>query len=113
TLESIGDAIISTDTEGYITHLNAVAESLTGWKSSEAEGLPLGQVFHIIHESSQQAVDNLALRVLLGEGTVARGVNHTLLISKEGTQRPLDYSVAPIQDDQGRVVGHVLVFRDI
>lgn len=113
TLESIGDAVISTDTGGYITHLNAVAESLTGWKSDEAEGLPLAQVFHIINESSQQAVEKLALKALLWEGTIAGVANHTLLIAKDGTKRPLDYSAAPIQDDQGCAVGHVLVFRDI
>jgi PAS domain S-box-containing protein len=112
TLASIGDAIISTDTEGRITNLNAVAESLTGWKNSEARGLPLTQVFHIVNEFTRQAIESPALKALR-EGTIAGVANHTLLIAKDGTERPIDDSAAPIQDNQGHIAGCVLVFRDI
>lgn len=112
TLASIGDAIISTDTGGQITDLNAVAESLTGWNKDEAIGLPLTQVFRIVNGSTRQPVGNPALKSLR-KGAVTGMASHTLLIAKDGTERPVDDSTAPIQDEQGHVAGAVLIFRDI
>lgn len=109
TLASIGDAVISTDTEGRVTDLNPVAESLTGWNSNEAIGLPLTQVLRIVNESTRQPIENPSLRALR-EGGMA---DQALLIAKDGTERPIDDSTAPIQDEQGHVAGAVLVFRDI
>jgi PAS domain S-box-containing protein len=112
TLASIGDAVIVTDTEGRVTFLNSVAQDLTGWRQEEASGLPLENVFVIINEASRQAVENPALRAMR-EGRIVGLANHTLLIAKDGQERPLDDSAAPIRDEQGNIVGAVLVFRDI
>jgi PAS domain S-box-containing protein len=112
TLASIGDAVISTDAEGRVTFMNVVAEALTGWPSAEAFGHPLPEVFHLVNEQTLEAVDNPALRALR-EGAVVGLANHTVLIARDGSQRPIDDSAAPIRDDQGEIVGVVLVFRDV
>lgn len=112
TLASIGDAVISTDAEGRVDFLNPVAESLVGWKTEEAARRSLEDVFHIVNEDTRQPVENPALRALQ-DGRVVGLANHTVLISKEGTERPIDDSAAPIRDANGGGVGSVLVFRDI
>lgn len=112
TLASIGDAVIATDREGRITTMNAVAESLTGWKIGEATGQPLDAIFRIVNEETRQPVGNPALRALK-EGIIVGLANHTVLIAKGGTERAIDDSAAPIRCRQGEVVGCVLVFRDI
>ncbi|HJT77555.1 MAG TPA: PAS domain S-box protein, partial [Gemmataceae bacterium] len=112
TLASIGDAVITTDTEGRVTSLNSVAESLTGWTSRDAQGVPLDRVFHIVNEQTRQAVESPATRALR-EGRIVGLANHTVLVAKDGTERPIDDSAAPIKDDRGGVVGVVLVFRDV
>jgi PAS domain S-box-containing protein len=112
TLASVGDAVIATDPDGRVTFLNAVAQQLTGWSSEEASGVALENVFHIVNETSRVPVENPALRALR-EGTIVGLANHTILISKNGQEQPIDDSAAPIQDGNGRVVGSVLVFRDI
>lgn len=112
TLASIGDAVITTDISGRITFLNPAAESLTGWALEEAAGLPLENVFRIVGEEDGQAVESPTLRALQ-EGVVVGLANHTLLIARDGTRRPIDDSAAPIRDGQGEVAGVVLVFRDI
>lgn len=112
TLASIGDAVISTDAEARVTLLNGVAETLTGWPQAEAVGLPLPDVFHIVNEHTRQPVANPALRALR-EGVVVGLANHTVLIARDGTERPIDDSAAPIRDESGATVGAVLVFRDV
>ena len=112
TLASIGDAVISTDAEGRVTFLNGVAEALTGWPQAEAAGRPLPDVFHIVNEQTRQPVENPALRALR-EGTIVGLANHTVLIARDGTERPIDDSAAPIRDESGAPVGAVLVFRDV
>ncbi len=112
TLASIGDAVLTTDSECRITFLNAVAESLTGWKQDEALGQPLETVFRIVNDQTHKSVENPAKRALR-EGVIVGLANHSALISKDGTERPIDDSAAPIRDGQGHVVGCVLVFRDI
>ena len=112
TLASIGDAVISTDRDGNVTYLNAVAESLTGWANGEAAGLPLTQVFRIVNESTRLPVENPALRALK-EGVIVGLANHTVLIARDGTERPIDDSAAPVRCAEGELVGCVLVFRDI
>jgi PAS domain S-box-containing protein len=112
TLHSIGDAVITTDTEGRITSLNAVAESLTGWTHAEAAGQPLDLVFRIVNEATRQPVDNPATKALR-EGTIVGLANHTVLIRRDGVEHPIDDSAAPIRDGDDRVSGCVLVFRDV
>ncbi|MDB5338908.1 MAG: putative histidine kinase, hybrid [Planctomycetaceae bacterium] len=112
TLASIGDAVISTDAQGRVEFLNPVAEEMVGWKSAEAAGRMLEDVFRIVNEDTLQPVENPALRALR-EGKVVGLANHTILISKDGTQRPIDDSGAPIRNQHGDISGSVLVFRDI
>jgi PAS domain S-box-containing protein len=107
TLTSIGDAVITTDHAGCIQSMNPVAESLTGWKFDEARGQPLDLVFHIVNGETRRPVKNPATRV------ASEGAVHTILISKDGTARPIEESVAPIRSKEGQGVGCVLVFRDI
>ena len=112
TLSSIGDAVITTDTAGCVTFLNPVAQLLTGWTHAEAAGIPLETVFRIINEETRQTVENPATKALR-EGLVVGLANHTLLIAKDGTERPIDDSAAPIRKVNGEIAGVVLVFRDI
>ncbi len=112
TLASIGDAVITTDTEGYVTSLNPVAELLTGWAERDARGEPLERVFQIVSEDSRQTVENPALRSLR-EGEIVGLANHTILIAKDRTERAIDDSAAPIKDEQGTILGVVLIFRDV
>ena len=112
TLASIGDAVIATDTEGRITFLNPIAQELTGWMHQGAQGKPLTAVFRIINENSRQSVENPVDRVLR-EGTVVGLANHTVLIAGDGTERPIDDSAAPIRDATGKMIGVVLIFRDV
>ncbi len=100
TLSSIGDGVISTDALGGVTFLNSVAEFLTGWPQNEAVGRPLLDVFQIINERTRQPVENPALRALR-EGTVVGLANHTILIARDGTERPIDDSAAPMRDAAG------------
>ncbi|HEY0511298.1 MAG TPA: PAS domain S-box protein [Thermoanaerobaculia bacterium] len=112
TLASIGDAVISTDAEGRVKYLNRVAEELTGWVQAEAVGRPLPEVFHIVDEDTRQPAANPALRALR-ERVVVGLANHSVLISRDGTERPIDDSAAPMLDESGVPVGVVLVFRDV
>jgi PAS domain S-box-containing protein len=112
TLTSIGDGVITTDAEGRVTLLNPVAEALMGWTSQEAAGHRLETVFPIVNEVTRQPVENPVARVI-GTGQIVGLANHTVLIARDGTERPIDDSAAPIRDRHGRVVGVVLVFRDV
>ena len=112
TLRSIGDAVITTDVNGRVTYLNAVAEALTGWTHAEAVGGPLDGVFRIVNEDTRLPVANPAIRALR-EGVVVGLANHTVLIQKNGIEVPIDDSAAPIRDEAGQVAGCVLIFRDV
>jgi PAS domain S-box-containing protein len=112
TLESIGDAVIATDVRDRIVFMNPVAEHLTGWQTDAARGRACGDVFNIINEKSRRPVENPVARVL-AEGVIVGLANHTVLIAADGTERPIDDSGAPIRNRDGRVVGVVLVFRDV
>jgi PAS domain S-box-containing protein len=111
TLASIGDALIATDKEGRVTFINSVAEQLTGWEMQEALGVPLENMFNLFNEITRQPVENPVARVLR-EGVVVGLGNHTILISKNGKEWPIDDSAAPILGRQGDLTGVVLVFRD-
>ena len=112
TLSSIGDGVITTDAEGRVTFLNGVAEALTGWSRDEASGRPMEEVLRIINEHTRRPTEGPVGRALR-EAVVVGLANHTLLIDKRGKETPIDDSAAPIRDDEGRVVGVVLVFRDV
>ena len=112
TLGSIGDGVIATDEAGRVRFLNAVAEALTGWKSSEAVGQDIRAVFQIVDEKTRAPVPNPVLNALATGECVTLAPN-TLLIDKADFEWPIDDSAAPIRDANGKMVGSVLVFRDI
>ena len=112
TLYSIGDAVLAADELARITRINPVAEELTGWTEKEAVGRPLDEVFNIINEETRQKAPNPVTRVLR-EGIVVGLANHTALIARDGSERPIADSGAPIRDAQGATRGAVLVFRDV
>ena len=112
TLASIGDAVITTDADGRITFLNAVAEELTGWPHDEAHGQLLATVFRIINEHTREPAEDPAEKALRA-GKVVALANHTLLIARDGTERAIEDSAAPIRAPGRRIVGCVLVFRDV
>jgi PAS domain S-box-containing protein len=112
TLASIGDAVIATDVEGKIAFMNTVAEELTGWSLADAAMKPVPEVFNIINEHTRTQVESPVTKVL-SEGMVVGLANHTILVKKDGTEVPIDDSGAPIRGGDGKIMGVVLVFRDI
>ena len=112
TLNSIGDAFIATDNFGIITRMNPVAVKLTGWSSEEAEGLALSKVFKIFNAKTGKAAENPIEKVLTG-GKAVGLANHTMLIAKDGAEYQIGDSAAPIIDDNGKILGVVLIFSDV
>ena len=112
TLASIGDAVISTDTEGRVVFANPVATSLVRWPGAEIAGKHLDEVFRIINEFSRETVESPVTKVLR-EGAVVGMANHTILQARDGTEIPISDSAAPIRDGDGAIQGTVLVFRDV
>lgn len=112
TLHSIGDAVITTDSNGNVEYLNPVAEKLTGWNLDEVKGKPVQEVFHIINEETRGAVTNPVDKVL-SEGSIVGLANHTLLINRHGDEIAIEDSAAPIRDQGGHLLGVVMVFHDV
>lgn len=112
TLYSIGDGVITTDNQGLITNMNPIAEQLCGWELAEALFMPLTKVFNIVNSETRMGVDNPVSKVL-ETGKIIGLANHTVLISKAGTEYHIADSAAPIRDKQGQITGVVLVFSDI
>ena len=112
TLSSIGDAVITTDTQGQVTFLNPVAEMMTGWQSGEAFRKPLAEVFTIVNEETRAPAESPVTKVLQ-ENIVVGLANHTALISRDGTERSIEDSAAPIRDASGKISGAVMVFHDV
>ena len=112
TLRSIGDGVITTDVDGNITLINRIAEQLTGWTHEEAIGRPLTEVFIVYNEKTKEICENPAYGVL-ETGLVAGPANHTGLRAKDGVERNIADSAAPIRDHENKIVGIVLVFRDV
>ena len=112
TLRSIGDGVITADVDGNITLINRIAEQLTGWTHEEAIGRPLTEVFIVYNEKTKEICENPAYRVL-ETGLVAGLANHTGLRAKDGVERNIADSAAPIRDHENKIVGIVLVFRDV
>ena len=111
TLKSIGDAVITTDTEGLVTFMNPVAEALTRWRLEEVIGNDLTRVFQTINEKTRAVVENPVL-LALQQGITVGLENNTLLVTKDGAEIPIDDSAAPIKDEVGKILGAVLVFHD-
>ncbi len=111
-LKSIGDAVVVTDAEGNIQFINDVAQFLTGWKHEDAIGKSLADIFNIVNEKTRKKVEDPVTKVIR-KGKIVGLANHTILISKDGTEIPIDDSGAPIKDEKGNIIGIVLVFHDI
>ena len=111
TLYSIGDAVIATDTKGVVQRMNPVAETLTGWTELDARGRPLDEIFRILSGTASQTAVN-PVETVLREGRVVTLANNTFLIARNGIQRPIADSAAPIRREDGTVAGVVLVFSD-
>jgi diguanylate cyclase (GGDEF)-like protein/PAS domain S-box-containing protein len=112
TLQSIGDAVISTDADGRIEYINPVAESLTAWSLAEARGRPIGDVLNLVNEITREPIEN-PLICALGRGEAGAPVDHSVLITRAGQEVAIQESAAPICDRQGRVIGAVIVFHDV
>jgi len=112
TLYSIGDGVITTDTAGCVLSLNKVAEQLTGWRQLDALGKPLADLFKIVEESSREPAPS-PLETALKTGEICGLIRPALLIARDGTERVISDSAAPIRNRDGGIVGAVVVFRDV
>jgi diguanylate cyclase (GGDEF)-like protein/PAS domain S-box-containing protein len=112
TLKSIGDAVITTDLRGRVEYFNPVAETLTGWKAEEAEGMPLGNVCRMLDETTRQALPD-ALERLGREGRMVKAATNVLLVRRDGTEIAINESTAPIRNRSGEIAGVVLVLHDV
>ncbi len=112
TLQSIGDAVMATDMQGRVTRMNPVAERMTGWRLDEALGLPLTDVFRIVHAVTRVVPVDPVQRVL-ETGEVVGLANHTALLRRDGSELHIADSAAPIRDAEGQLLGVVLVFSDV
>jgi PAS domain S-box-containing protein len=112
TLSSIGDAVITTDTQGNVTFMNPVAEAMTGWPQAEAHGRCLDEVFRVVDEETRVPVAN-PVNEVLRTGTVVGLADNTSLIRKDGATLAVEDSAAPIRDTAGNISGCVMVFHDV
>jgi diguanylate cyclase (GGDEF)-like protein/PAS domain S-box-containing protein len=112
TLNSIGDAVMSTDVWGQVTYLNVVAEGLTGWSNKDAEGQRLEDVFKIIDASTRKSLENPMASAIRENKTVGLTPN-CILIRRDGVEAGIEDSAAPIHDRRGQVTGAVMVFHDV
>jgi PAS domain S-box-containing protein len=111
-LGSIGDGVITTDAQGRVVTLNPVAAAVTGWTQEEAAGRSFEEVFPIFNEQTRKPVEN-PIKLVLAKGHIVGLANHTILIARDGTERPIDDSAAPIRDAERGIIGVVLIFRDV
>jgi diguanylate cyclase (GGDEF)-like protein/PAS domain S-box-containing protein len=112
TLQSIGDAVITTDSDGRIDYMNPVAESLTGWENREAQTQLIGDVFTVVDEATREASENPVMRCLR-EGRTLGLSEHTVLVNRRGQELAIQDSAAPIRDRAGNLIGAVIVFHDV
>ncbi len=112
TLQSIGDAVITTDSEGRIDYMNPVAESLTGWENREAQGQLIGNVLTVVDEVTREGGESPVARCLR-EGQVLGLAEHTVLVNRRGQEIAIQDSAAPIRDRAGNLIGAVMVFHDV
>ncbi len=111
TLRSIGDGVISTDTDGRVVLVNTVAETLTGWAQAEAVGLPIETILQLVHHETGVPTVSPVMRALAAKGVVGSGDHHRLA-SRQGAERLVTKTAAPIRHAEGEILGIVLVLRD-
>jgi PAS domain S-box-containing protein len=112
TLACIGDGVITTDLEGKVVLVNNVAQKLTGWSQQEASGCPLSEVFKIVNEETGKPCSSTVDKVL-SSGEIVGFTNHSALISRDGSKHSIEDSGAPIINTSGKIIGIVMVFRDV
>ncbi len=112
TLQSIGDAVITTDSHGRIDYMNPVAESLTGWENREAQGQLISEVLTVVDEATRDATESPIMRCLR-EGQMLGLTEHTVLVNRRGQEIAIQDSAAPIRDRAGNLIGAVMVFHDV
>jgi diguanylate cyclase (GGDEF)-like protein/PAS domain S-box-containing protein len=112
TLQCIGDAVVCTDVAGKITFLNLVAEKMTGWPSEEASGRPMGEVLEILDAISRETIPN-PMEGAMEKNRTAHLPANSILVRRDGSEIPIEDSVAPIHDREGKAIGAVIVFRDV
>jgi diguanylate cyclase (GGDEF)-like protein/PAS domain S-box-containing protein len=112
TLNSIGDAVLCTDLSGCVTYLNFVAERMTGWNRDDANGKPISEIFRIVHGLSGETARN-PLEVAIREDRTMWLTENCVLLSRDGTEFAIEDSAAPIRDQDGGVIGGVIVFHDV
>jgi diguanylate cyclase (GGDEF)-like protein/PAS domain S-box-containing protein len=112
TLQSIGDGVITTDAQGRVDYLNPIAESLTGWDTREARGLPVAAIFRLVSDIDREPVENPVVRCLRDARVIGLS-DHTVLLSRLGQEIAIQNSAAPIRDRAGEVIGAVMVFHDV
>ena len=112
TLNSLGDAVLSTDLEGRVVYVNRAAEAMTGWSREAAIGRPVDEVFRIIDRRTREAASNPMALALQLDKTVGLSAN-CLLVRRDSCELAIEDSAAPIHDQEGRVTGAVIVFRDV
>ncbi len=112
TLSSIGDAVLVTDAAGRVTFLNPVAETLTGWPLAEARGKPAGELIKLLAAKDREAIDNPVARAIR-ERVLVGSPEPVLLVSRSGSELPVEHSASPVRDVSGEIQGAILVLRDI
>ncbi|MEW6358736.1 MAG: PAS domain S-box protein [Planctomycetota bacterium] len=112
TLQSIGDGVVTTDTAGNVILINRVAENLTGWGQEEAEGKSLADIFQVVNERTRKPCESPVKRVVKTRAVVELD-HHTILLARDGAERRISITAAPIRDMDNQIIGVVLVFRDI
>ncbi len=112
TLDSIGDAVMSTDLDGRVTYLNVVAEGMTGWSNMEAAGRPVEDVLHVI-DANTRATVRTPMAMAIRENKPMALTPNCVLVRRDGVEASIEDSTAPIHDCRGRITGAVIVFRDV
>lgn len=112
TMDSIGDAVVTTNQMGIIDYINPVAEQLTGWRNSEAIGMPISEILNIFDEKTQAKTPN-PIEKCLREKRIVNVTGNSVLLSKYGQTYGIEDSAAPIYDQQGDIIGAILVLRDV
>ncbi|GAA6619874.1 EAL domain-containing protein [Scytonema sp. NUACC26] len=112
TLQSIGDGVITTDAIGQIKYMNPTAEQMTRWSLADARGKALTEIIKIINETTREPVENPVEKVLT-LGSIVNLTKDTILITRDGSEVPIDNSAAPIRDRDGQIIGAVMVFQDV
>jgi len=113
TLDSIGDAVLTTDIAGRVTYLNSVAERMTGWSRDEARGRPLGEVFRLVDGTTHQPPERNPMGLAIEQNQPVSLAANSVLIRRDGSESAIEDSAAPIHGRDGRVIGAVMVFHDI